>query len=790
VHAREADRLLGARWWRAKKGMRTMARGKWVQHAALLMLTMAPLPRGASAADPDSGLPLYVSAEFKRVAKRAFREILSYEIAQACAADASLCKTVVLRVSDALSAALDDDQQALTVALDGLFVDTSVSALLQATLGPLQREPPEPLRALMAPILRCLAGGLADKPLRASCTLDDKEWQAAVKNASATTFKGSDRAVVDQFISELRASHRTSPELALEVVAAIATVDGVERPDIRVYALRLGSFYGQGLEDGLFEAMLRFLAADLGPSSGDGYTAGVLVDYPKDPTRLSFWNPQKDDELRKAVTDCRQDPAPLEKWIEARNGGYLARLRSDALRGAALDLAPLEGLLRYDGSCGGEAGSAIRGLKRAVRYFEAPVVSYHALSRYGPMALAVCAVLDFVRTRDQARFQRDLERTFAYAMAQLGLKSVLSARLRGERAPPDGSGAALTAENMVWLGDALNGCELQVIRAALSIDLPAAPTHTSVPAGMCLSLATGKPVPVKPLTPRGPGASRTQWLEANGSELLRRLEPLLERARDAEIARGWGLDVDVEALRRAARYLSAGNEPAARKVMVRIGLDLLAGYVETYTAQIIGGSEQACIDDYRSRTIFSGVGAGCAAHLLVLGVYRPIVDFYWSDTEAKPGGPSDVAGTVYRSLLASPVLDYTPIILNVGLGANYVVGSRETWGRNGYGALTVLDKIGVAAYKRSGVSSQFETGLFAGGFLDALIRTAADSGKDKRYWLLGWTVGWPRLWGASIGFEAHAGAAMPFDLGASGKYGFACGASVVVPFTWVFEKGG
>lgn len=69
----------------------------------------------------------------------------------------------------------------------------------------------------------------------------------------------------------------------------------------------------------------------------------------------------------------------------------------------------------------------------------------------------------------------------------------------------------------------------------------------------------------------------------------------------------------------------------------------------------------------------------------------------------------------------------------------------------------------MAVYKDFDRHKVFELGLFAGGFLVALVRTAADEGEERRYWLGGANVGWTRINGADIGVEGHIAAAMPFE---------------------------
>jgi hypothetical protein len=245
----------------------------------------------------------------------------------------------------------------------------------------------------------------------------------------------------------------------------------------------------------------------------------------------------------------------------------------------------------------------------------------------------------------------------------------------------------------------------------------------------------------------------------------------------------------VSDLSRALADVQTGNTDGANRTLVRLGVDFLVNEVDDLSDSFFHVSDADCERDTKDLSIFSGLGAGCSVRLLLQGAYRPIADWYFQQG-GNSTNESTLATSVYESLINSPALDTTPVILNVGLGGTFVAGSADTWGDHGYAAMTLLDKIGLAFYKYNAKDTRFETGPFAGGFLDALIRTAANDGTAQRYWLLGYTAGFTRMWNVDLGLELHAGAAMPFTLTDSHHYGFAAGGALVVPFNFVFQQQG
>jgi hypothetical protein len=797
--------------------------------AGVLVLAAAGQPPRARAQSQEAALPTYVSAKFKAVARRAFTELLAAELARSCPQEKEqFCTVVVARAGDALDASLRGDDAALRDALNGLFVDASVHGFLAGLIGDLVQAEDREIRGALAPVTRCLAAAIGDRPLRGACELEQPaeeyaealfralgadpkkgnvdavpRYFAALASTRAVDpalaeealrtagFKGRDVAKVSEFLSILFASRRVDPSLASDALAAIAVLERVGRPDLRVYLLRLKEVREQGLDQGLFEAGMRFLTANLRSDSADGYTVSALANYLEDRQANRLWggDSAQEDAWRRAIERCGQKPAALDAWI-ARRDPYLKVLRRGAILGRRVDYGPLDALLGYHDHCKDEDARQIRGLKRQVWYFLGPLRSYEALYRFGAPGLALAALFDYVRSQDEARLERNLKRTALYAVAQLGVqrRNIELLGLENEADPA----TWVTTEKLAWVGESLRSCELRVLSASLDAPLPAAPSrlHGADGAdGRCRSIVSGELQDAPSLASRPANVALASWVGQNRQGIVTALSPLLTYATVEATQRGVFAEADALAISRAVQYFADGDAALGRRTMVRLGVDLLAANLDTFVGGITGASEASCLADYRTRTIFSPVQAGCAAHLLVVSAYRPVADYYWGAGGGRQT-PDQVATAVYGELLESAVLDYTPIILNLGLGGTWVGGRATDWGRDGYGALTVLDKIGVAFVKTSSARTRFEAGLFVGGFLDAIVRTAAEVGKAERYWLTGVTAGWPRLGGVNIGLELHAGAAMPFQFGSGARYGFAAGGAVVVPFNWLFAEGG
>jgi hypothetical protein len=164
---------------------------------------------------------------------------------------------------------------------------------------------------------------------------------------------------------------------------------------------------------------------------------------------------------------------------------------------------------------------------------------------------------------------------------------------------------------------------------------------------------------------------------------------------------------------------------------------------------------------------------------VVEAAYGPLADlFSGGDRQAVL---NNLANQAIKHVYEDEALNRTMLLVRVGLGA--------TWSRyrdeSTQLGLTLLDQFGLA-YKWGGTHAWY-AGAFAGGFLDALLRTQQD-GENRNFWVAGATVGLTKISDTfPLGVEIHGGAALPFENLWSGKHGAMWGASLLVPIDLVFD---
>lgn len=271
-------------------------------------------------------------------------------------------------------------------------------------------------------------------------------------------------------------------------------------------------------------------------------------------------------------------------------------------------------------------------------------------------------------------------------------------------------------------------------------------------------------------------------------DIYRNIQGILENAvpeiQGLQAASG----INVELLVDATVSGMNGNVTAARRSLLRASSDFLVKQVDDLTVTLVGVTEEGCKKQQQWSSVFTRQGGACAAQLLIRSAYHPISDYLWETGLSADMAPQ-LAERTYRGLLASPLLETTPLLLNVGLGTNFVFGKRpfdsgNRFGEGGFAALTLLDKFGVAFLRHTSEDWVFETGPFVGGFLDALVRTTAGT-QGEKYWLFGYTVGFSRMFGYGLGLELHVAGATPFTFHSDPR--FTLGAALVVPLNTVFE---
>jgi hypothetical protein len=269
-------------------------------------------------------------------------------------------------------------------------------------------------------------------------------------------------------------------------------------------------------------------------------------------------------------------------------------------------------------------------------------------------------------------------------------------------------------------------------------------------------------------------------LEQRATEVLRVLRGLL-RATNPDLLERLGQSMPINEITQSVQDGMEKREGESRRRVMRLGADFLVAQVDKVALRLVGADATQCQEnDPKWRSILNRLDAACTAHLLIQSAYHPIADYLGAGGFSAPGA-ARLADTTYRQLLQSPMLGSTPIILNVGLGANWVGFNKSG---SDFVSLTVVDKFGVALLKYNGPSYGFEAGPFVGGFLDALVRTAA--GAEEKYWLAGFTVGFPRIAGVDLGLEAHVAGAIPFTFHSDPR--LTLGLTVVVPLIAVLDS--
>jgi hypothetical protein len=170
---------------------------------------------------------------------------------------------------------------------------------------------------------------------------------------------------------------------------------------------------------------------------------------------------------------------------------------------------------------------------------------------------------------------------------------------------------------------------------------------------------------------------------------------------------------------------------------------------------------------------------GAVLNAVVEAAFAPLVDlFSGGDRQAILG---NLANQAIKHVYEDESLNRTMLLVRLGLGATWSHYRDE----NAQVGLTLLDQFGLA-YKWGG-THEYYLGGFAGGFLDALVRTQQD-GTKRNFWVTGATAGLTKFSESfPLGIEFHAGAALPFENLYSGRHGLMWGASLIVPIDLVLD---
>lgn len=233
---------------------------------------------------------------------------------------------------------------------------------------------------------------------------------------------------------------------------------------------------------------------------------------------------------------------------------------------------------------------------------------------------------------------------------------------------------------------------------------------------------------------------------------------------------------EVQVLVDALSSLSQGLDEHARRMLLQRAVQAFKPRLSRFLDQRIAPLGW-CQDEQ------NGTSVACAVRVLAGAAYEPLMN-----AVADSGTPSNgarLARDLYRKLDELDPLGTTPLLFNIGPGVTVL--SRLD-GNAATTHLTLLDKFGLA--KRFGDRRAWEVGGFVGGFVDAVIRTAADGTNADTYWLAGGTFGYRRFSARyPFGFELHVGAALPFDTSNfSDKVAAAAGLNLIVPAELAFTE--
>ena len=751
-----------------------------------VVLSLIVLSTGAPEA--DAGVSFQVSDQFKKVAKHLSEQYIVKGLKKACGKDQPLCGVVVDHLVQAFHAAVEDDDEGVRNALRGLFTDASITGLLHVSLRDVFKVPGLPKTVssgVIDRLARCLASHLTDKPTIAACEVDANAKALLIKARLLDTGTADD-AAVDRFFAAV--GNREQPTFAdsITFMAAIVSSSRIDRPDIRAYLFALEYAVEDGLEGGLFSVAQRFMKHEL--QLLEGISAGEVQLFEPGLFEASFST---------KISNCKGDPAAYQAWIANRDvvKRALSKAVSERRRISSADLAPLKKLVGYVCEEKNENANEVMTLRTQSLSLLGEASIHNLRVSRGLQLLAVAAVLDYVRSSDERQFGRD-----ARTIALLALRQAATQI-------PEANGKPV--------------CELEYARLRLE-GVNALPRHCyslvfgqhiSRPEAEVLALVTKLEAKASGLTGDAKQevlqqandltaalqATKNVWdryrarLSA-GSSVEDVLQFVLEHLDETSYVRSLSGDEKkaYDVAKKALRYLVGDRRDAAVKVVARFALELLLPHVEEVAQEFLSADHADCETQNRRASIFDATDAKCVALVLIQAAYGPIADALWDgsiDAERTP----NLASKVYKNVLASKLLAGSPIILNVGLGASYVTGDDVIWGADGTAAFTIVDKFGLAFFRSVGESNTFETGPFAGGFLDAIVRSVADADEERRHWLLGYALGWPRLCDSGFGLEFHAAAAMPFALDDYSEFkngiGFALGAVVVIPWN-VFDAGG
>lgn len=736
-----------------------------------------------------------VSADFSRVAKALAKRVSADGLKDICAKKPAAERPVCEAIADAAAASFE-------MAIDGKVDETELSAVLVELATRLtEAAAADAAKQLITTLLE-----EAERYSDGSCRLTIKTQGRASVVAARQIAERLSGCVVGRALKQEKDACRglEAELLSLEVACAAGA------PVADSYAAEL-----------LFTQLERLLTA----STPAGFYAAVAngvqsyevvfsgIDSPNDAT---VFDARTIDELiatdAPGCTSLEKTRARLREWKKAAPGVFIDLSRAlagfETLPKAALDAIPV---VLPDAGCptGHALPKPFADFVTSARTYRTDVKLVAAVDPIVLPSLLGALLVDYARDHDERALRehaedfalRVLARTIAARdrsgfVCDAGNCSELAANAGGSVVlQPAGMPSAevqAVIEDRFSPAAARRTCEYQAIASALGRNVELGPSH------VCRKLGLSGRANVLGVFPF------VSLLETNPQQ------PLFAKWSSAEPVRGgvmrlsvagqidpgvgrYDLALVLEALQRGLPEghsllpISGALTEALRPVLDQRTSDFSRVLLAESARKL-----HPLVDSYLDHRLVplacaegkDATELACGVRVLIGAVYDPMVGYIMIE-KPTDADRKRLATLAYKKALELDPLSRTPLLFNVGLGAT---GLTRFGSDDGSLHLTLLDKFGVAV--RWGERNGGEAGVFVGGFLDALIRTAANAPEQEQYWLAGGTLGF-RQFGAGIPFGGalHVAVAMPFDLQkTSDRIAFAAGAALTVPADIAFGE--
>jgi hypothetical protein len=755
---------------------------------------------------------IQVSDQFKQVANTLAKRFVAEELTHACdKSDGTtdpICTAVVASLSEVFNAAIDGKLDDGTIAL---ALRKQFSLVAQASAAELARRYVGTLMLTPAPASGCSATGIAEPIV-----------QCIVARAYKTK------------------TAKTDCQPALNALAKVVTSCGGAPPaptaDLNTWIHAAADALRSSKDSYAAVMILTQLAqlADRGPTSMyDIVHAAALRDEDllmdvADPTRDALFYDNVVDAIRDSdkAGECSGGAAAkarAEAWKQARQPTF--RAIADAVAGMR-PLPPEMAKLPDDvpdPRCTDPAApltTAVSKLRRFARVFRTDVTVGSTVQQVLLPAMLVAILVDYIAQQDDAQLQHDLADFALEALARAiaahdaddigcaadplkhtltctpmgGGKSVGVYVPQGVTTRPQFDDYALAVEERHYPVAARRTCLYQAASALLTGSFPTVTVAPRVCRQIDGSLAGTVFEPH--LVSKDGGLA--EWDDQFSSGVT--IDYASLRLTGTLTAQG-GFDLVTARLSALVHDLHIGELDSVVELLQAYRSGFASAGQRAFllrAADVLRPHLQAFLDAHVAPLTWCqegnhANGIACAERVLTEAAYEPVMGYVAAPGRADADAHA-LAQKLYTELDKLDPLGSTPLLFNIGPGATGIAQlGKDSKGNltvlSSSGHLTLLDKFGLAY--RFGDRNQWEVGGFAGGFLDAIIRAAAQGSNAVQYWIVGGTFGFRKIstdW--PLGLEAYVGEAIPFDLTQFGNaVGTAGGVNIIVPADAAFGSG-